>query len=351
MAILPRPPAWLTHVRRVPYPFPVLNSSTPSQISSRGYACVALAAVLWASNGAAAKFLFGEWVSPFQLVQLRLTITAATLLVWLLARQPSLLRISGRDVLYFIVLGTCGMAAVNITYMFAISRIQVAAAILLEYLSPIFIAAYFVLFAGEGLRLVTIAAMAGAIVGCFFAVGGYNLDMLSMNLTGILSGLGAAVAFAWWSIQGEYGMRRYDPWTVMFYASAVAALEWNFIHPPLEAFGHAYPIHVWGWILYVGIAGTLIPFGLYLEGINLIRATRASITSTLEPMVAGFLAYFFLGETLEGLQVLGGVMVIAAIILLQLQSEEDPRAPAFIRAEGAFDSSDDRARVGRGVGS
>ena len=66
---------------------------------------------------------------------------------------------------------------------------------------------------------------------------------------------------------------------------------------------------------------------------HLIRATRASITSTLEPIVAGFLAYFFLGETLEGLQVLGGAMVIAAIILLQLQSEEDPRAPAFIRAE------------------
>ena len=49
--------------------------------------------------------------------------------------------------------------------------------------------------------------------------------------------------------------------------------------------------------------------------------------------MAGLLAYSFLGETLEGLQVLGGVMVIAAIILLQLQSEEDPRAPAFIRAE------------------
>jgi len=119
----------------------------------------------------------------------------------------------------------------------------------------------------------------------------------------------------------------------LLYASAVAALEWNLIHPPLEAFDHAYPIHVWGWILYVGIAGTLIPFGLYLEGINRIRATRASITSTLEPIVAGFPACFFLGETLEGLQVLGGVMVIAAIILLQLQSKKKPRAPAFIRAE------------------
>jgi drug/metabolite transporter (DMT)-like permease len=175
--------------------------------------------------------------------------------------------------------------------------------------------------------------MAGAVVGCFFAVGAYNVNLLSMNLAGILSGIGAALAFAWWSVHGEYGMRRYDPWTVLLYASAVAAVEWNIFHPPLEAFSHAYSVHVWGWIIYVGVVGTLIPFGLYLEGIYLIRATRASITSTLEPIVAGFLSYVFLDETMEGLQVLGGVMVIAAIILLQLESEADPRAAAHIRTE------------------
>jgi drug/metabolite transporter (DMT)-like permease len=128
-------------------------------------------------------------------------------------------------------------------------------------------------------------------------------------------------------------MRRYDPWTVLLYASAVAAVEWNILHPPLEAFAHSYPIHVWGWILYVGITGTLIPFGLYLQGVNLIRATRASITSTLEPIAAGVFAYVFLDEVLELPQILGGVMVVGAIILLQQKSDEDPRAPVVIRRQ------------------
>jgi drug/metabolite transporter (DMT)-like permease len=90
---------------------------------------------------------------------------------------------------------------------------------------------------------------------------------------------------------------------------------------------------MWGLILYVGVVGTLIPFGLYLEGINRIRATRASITSTLEPILAAVFAYIFLDETMERLQIFGGLMVIAAIVLLQLKSEEDPRAPVYIRAE------------------
>ena len=109
----------------------------------------------------AAKFLFNNWISPFPLVQLRLTVAAVTLFVWVLVRHPTLLRIYGRDLVYFVILGTCGMAAVNIAYMFTVSRIQLAAGILLEYLGPVFIAVYCVIFASERNRPVTRAAMGG----------------------------------------------------------------------------------------------------------------------------------------------------------------------------------------------
>lgn len=39
--------------------------------------------------------------------------------------------------------------------------------------------------------------------------------------------------------------------------------------------------------------GTILPFGLYFMGINYIRSTRALITATLEPISAGFMAFFF----------------------------------------------------------
>jgi drug/metabolite transporter (DMT)-like permease len=78
-------------------------------------------------------------------------------------------------------------------------------------------------------------------------------------------------------------------------------------------------------------------------GINYIRSTRASITATLEPISAGFIAYFFLGETLELFQVLGGILVITAVVVLQLRSEKDELAPELIRARASqSDSPDDR---------
>ncbi len=298
-----------------------------------GYLYVVLAALMWGLSGSSAKFLFNSGITPFQLVQLRLTISTVLLFLGLLVRFSSLLKISRNDILYFIVFGTVGMAGVQFTYLFAISKIKVAAAILLQYLAPSFIALHSVVFMREKLSRSTLIALIGATFGCYLVVGAYNLEILSMNIVGIISGILSAITFAWYAIHGEYGMRRYNPWTVLFYALFFGAIVWNILHPPLEAFMHSYSAVQWGWILYIGVMGTLIPFGLYLEGINLIRSTRASITATLEPITAGVISYIFLNEIMGTLQITGGIIVIASIILLQLNQEQDDKAPSVIRAQ------------------
>ncbi|MBW1840595.1 MAG: EamA family transporter [Deltaproteobacteria bacterium] len=298
-----------------------------------GYVYVVVAALLWALSGSSAKFLFNSGITPFQLVQLRLTISTVLLFLCLLIRFPSLLKISRSDIPYFILFGTVGMAGVQFTYLFTISKIKVAAAILLQYLAPSFIAIHSMVFMKEKLSRSTLTALIGATLGCYLVVGAYNLEILSMNIVGIISGILSAITFAWYAIHGEYGMRRYNPWTVLFYALLFGAVVWNILHPPLEAFMHTYAPIQWLWIMYIGVLGTLVPFGLYLEGINLIRSTQASITATLEPITAGVISYIFLNEIMEPLQITGGVIVIASIILLQLHQEQDDKAPGVIRAQ------------------
>ena len=73
--------------------------------------------------------------------------------------------------------------------------------------------------------------------------------------------------------------------------------------------------------------GTLLPFGFFLQGVTRIRATRASITATLEPIAAAVISYFLLGEALSPLQLLGGALVIGSVVLLQLRQELAPAAP------------------------
>ncbi len=303
----------------------------------RGYFYVLTAAFMWGVSGSSAKFLFNSGITPYQLVQLRLTISAGLLFLWLWIRHRSLLKIDRKDILYFVLFGTVGMAGVQFTYLFAISKIKVAAAILLQYLAPSFIAIHSVVFMRDKLSPVTVIALVGATFGCYLVVGAYNLEILSMNIVGIISGILSAITFAWYSVHGEYGMRRYNPWTVLFFALFFGALVWNVMHPPLEAFMHAYSRVQWAWILYIGVLGTLVPFGLYLEGINLIRATRASITATLEPITAGIVSHIFLNEIMEVPQIIGGTIIIASIICLQLTQEKDDKAPGIIRGQSFTD--------------
>jgi drug/metabolite transporter (DMT)-like permease len=227
------------------------------------------------------------------------------------------LKIATKDLVYFTLLGILGIGAAQFLYLFAISKINVAAAILLHYTGPVFVAAYAAIFLHQKLTRNSILAIFGTLVGCFLVVGAYSLNLLSLNRIGIIGGILAAVAFAIYSLLSEYGMQKYSPWTVLLYGLLFAALSWNILHPPLKAILHPYELVEWFWILFIATGGTILPFGLYFEGINRIRATHASITATLEPISAGVISAIFLGEVMAPPQILGGVLVIASIILLQ----------------------------------
>jgi drug/metabolite transporter (DMT)-like permease len=294
-----------------------INHLKFTQMNKIGYLYVTLAAILFAVSGTAAKFLFNRGMTPYQMIQLRVTLAFCGLLLGLLLGNRSLLKIDLKDLLYFILLGTLGIGAAQFLYLFAISKINVAAAILLHYTGPVFVAVYAAIFLHQQLTRNSILAIFGTLVGCFLVVGAYSLDLSALNRIGIIGGILAAVAFATYSLLSEYGMRKYSPWTVLLYGLLFAAMIWNMLHPPLKAILQSYEPVEWFWILFIATCGTILPFGLYFEGINRIRATHASITATLEPISAGVIAAIFLGETMARLQILGGLLVIASIIFLQ----------------------------------
>jgi drug/metabolite transporter (DMT)-like permease len=301
---------------------------------AKGYLCVMAAAIMWASSGTAGKALFQTGITPIELVQIRVTLSSVFLLICFGIFSRHLLRIRLRDILYFLLLGGAAMAMVQLSYFYAISKIQVSAAILLEYLAPILVAAYSILFWNERLTAVKITALLLAMAGCFLVVGGYDLQLLNMNRAGILWGLTSAVSFASYTLLGERGLHRYPPWTVIFYAFVFATLTLNIAYKPANyLLADYYSPTQLGCLLYIVIIGTIIPFGLYFVGVNHIRSTRTTITATLEPISAAFMAFYVLGEVLQPFQIVGGMSVISAIVLLQLQREKDKLAPEIIRMQ------------------
>ena len=298
----------------------------------QGYLYILIGATLWGVSSVVAKSLFIIGLPPAELVQIRLTLATLTLLLILLIFDRNRIIISLKDIPYFLVLGFVGVAGVQFTYYYTISKIHVGPAVLIQYLSPIWIALYAFIFQKEPLTKGKIVALLLAILGCYFTVGGYRMDLLRLNRIGIVSGLISSLFFSFYALYGEKGLKKYDPWTLILYGFGFGAVFYWILISPMKVITGGYSFKIWMAFLYIAIFSTLIPFGLYFKGIERVRATRASITATWEPVVAGITAYFVLGEVLFPLQVLGGIGVIAAIILLQMAKEKTaPSTPIEIR--------------------
>lgn len=295
-----------------------LQDTTKPQI---GYLCIMCAAMLWALSGTTSKFLFQSGLTPLDLVQLRTTIGATALLVWLAVARLHLLRVERCSLPSLALLGVL-LAATQFTYLFAVSRIHVAVAIVLQCQAPLFVALATVAILRQRLAPRVCFALLGATAGCYLMVGAHSLTDTGMDTLGVVSGLVSAGCFAAYTMRCERGLTNNDPLTMVVYAMLVAAMIWNVFHPPFSAFAQLTSPSILGLCLFVCIGGTVIPFWLYVKGVGLIGSARGSITATLEPVVAGVAAYFLLGELLDIWQMLGGAIILSSLVLLQLHGKK-----------------------------
>lgn len=305
------------------------------RVEIEAYLYVLIASALWGFSGAVAKYLFNTGISPLKLVQVRMTLAALILFLILLLFNRKRLIISARDLPYFLIFGIIGMAGSQFSYYFTVSKIQVGPAVLIQYLCPVWVTLYAYFFQREPLSKKTVLALFMAVLGCYMVAGGYRIDLLRLNRIGVAGGVASSFFVAFYALFAEKGLKRYDAWTVLLYGLGAGSLFHCLLNSPVRIITQGYPLVIWLTFLYIAIFATLIPFAFFFKGIERIRVTRASIIANWEPVMAGLSAYFLLGEVLEPLQILGGLGVIAAVILLQLAKPGSGPVPALeIRRKG-----------------
>ncbi len=286
-------------------------------LRTRGYLLVVTTATLWGFSGTLGKFLMQGAVTPVTLVLARSLITAVVLFAYLALRHPATLRLSRSTAIWVVAFGVA-LAVTQVFFFSAIERLNVAAAILLEYLAPALVVITAWLLQGKSISRVTIVSLITVLMGCALVVKAYDLEALSLSAAGVLFGLGAAAAFATYILIGEHlqqlGM---SVSTSLFYGFSLTTILLLILQPPWKIAPETFIPSNLALLAIVGLLGTLIPFATFFAALRYIDASRATIVATLEPMVAGVLAFLWFGEILAWPQLLGGALVVGAIIGLQ----------------------------------
>lgn len=289
----------------------------------KGYAFILGATLFWGISATIAKFLFTQHFDTLVLVQMRMSLSCLMILIYFLISKRKFLSIKLSDLPHFALLGLIGGAGSNFTYYFTIQQTNVATAILLQYLAPLLVLAYAAITKEESLTVVKTMAGIVSLVGCYLAIVGKDFSFLSINKLGLLTGFASAFCWAFTNVWLRHLIKRYSVWTCLVYSFIFASLFWLVINPPWVIIAAAYSPATWGMFFIFAVVSILIPHSLYFGGIRYLTASRAIITATFEPIVAILSAFIILGEVLSRVQILGAVLVIAAIAILQLRQEPD----------------------------
>ncbi len=295
----------------------------------RGYLYISAAALFWgisATMGRAAftgRLLpFGKSLGAIDPIILSQSRTSLSFLVSLAAlavtRGWREFRIPASDLLRLLLLGVLGVAASNYFYYLAIQRTNVATAIVVQYTAPIWVLLYMVVRGLQRPTLGRVGAVLLALTGIALVIGIFNSNGLRLNPVGVAAALTAALAFAFYNIAGHTVLARYDRWIVLLYTTFFAGLFWMLINPPWKIVAANYSGTQWIFLAVFSMLSMLVPFSFYFAGLQHLEPTRAIVVSCLEPVFSILIAALVLGELLRVTQLLGMVMVLAAIVVAQL---------------------------------
>jgi drug/metabolite transporter (DMT)-like permease len=167
-----------------------------------------------------------------------------------------------------------------------------------------------------------LAALAAAMIGVALLAELPTLvtkGELRVDGLGLLAAGGSAFSYATYMITAEHMGRAIGARRAVLRGFVVASVLWVVVQ---AARGRPDTLldrrFVFG-AVFLAIATTVAPFMLFVWAVRHVRATDASIVSTLEPLAAAVIAWIWLGQTLSAWQLAGGLLVIVGIGLVQIE--------------------------------
>ena len=276
---------------------------------------VLLCAASAAAFGAMAvfgKLAYEAGVGVITVLTVRFCLGAAVL-VPLLARH--IRRLPRRRVLGGLALGAFGYAAQSALYFGALTRVDAGLLALLLYTFP---------------ALVTLGAVAlgrdtldrGRIASLGLAFGGLALVVASGgpgqgDTLGIACALGAACVYTVYILSSEPVLADMQPLTLTALICAGGALTYAVVGVGSGDLDFSFEPIGWVWLAAILGVSTIGAIVLFFAGLSLIGPSRASIVSTVEPLVTVGLAFAVFGESLSAVQLVGGALVLASVVLLR----------------------------------
>lgn len=281
---------------------------------------VLLAGTAWAASGTAAQHFYTQSAHvPIELTQVRLLLSSALffLLAWWsggLKRGVRSVRRNPRILVQLAVHGTLGIMFVQYSYFEGIAAGDAAATTVITYTSPAMMILYLVLRH----RRLPSAAEAGtvivAVAGVFLLVTGGDFGRLSVPVACIVWSLVSAIAFVFAMIYPMHLLRLFDRFFLLAVCMLIGGLALLPLTQVILNVGSFFTAQTWPDLLIIIGIGTIVAFFAFNVGLRWLSPEETAITATIEPVASVIFAWLIFDTHFVALQIVGIVLVIAAIL-------------------------------------
>ena len=282
-----------------------------------GYIYVFLAASFFAFIGVLGKGLISAGIAPLDLIILQYAATVLMMFVYFVFTDIKVLKLTKHELKIILIQGIIGSSGTTIFFYLALERVNAGIASMLLFTHPVLISIYFLISKTKKINVINNSALALAILGSIMVVNIFAFDLMSTPIIGILFGLTASAAYAFFNIYAELEFKQTKALVTTFYSSGVILVATLLINPRFFTFDFELTWSVMFYIVRLAIISGILPVVFLYKGIGIVGADKASIVATAELPITVLLAYFILGEKMDFIQVTGIFFIIASIILLQ----------------------------------
>jgi drug/metabolite transporter (DMT)-like permease len=264
------------------------------------------------SFGAAAifaRFAYEAGTDPITLLFLRFGIASICMILMMLVRRLPLPR--GQILLGLVLMGALGYVGQSFCYFTALTLVSAGLVALLLYLYPAIVTVLAMLILKDPISKWKTLALLFALIGTVLTIGPVG----GGQPLGIVLGLGAAFIY---SIYILVGSKITKPGTAIQSSTVIITSAAVVFGVLIAIRGASFPTTFFGWSSASALAliSTVLAIVTFLAGLERVGPTNAATLSTIEPVVTVVLAALILDESITPLRILGGLMILIAVIIL-----------------------------------
>jgi drug/metabolite transporter (DMT)-like permease len=277
---------------------------------------------LWALNLTVSRYILTHGFQPLAYSTVRYGLASLVFIAIAVVAERSL-RIARRDL--GLVVGAATALFVNqIGFVYALKTTSASVIALILAATPIFAALIGLAFGTEVLprrfwagAALSFAGVALVALGAGGEIGG--------DAAGIMFGILTAATWAVYSILITPLMARYSPSRI---SAVVLPLSWIGIAligiPQTRSQDWSLGWEVWVLLLFATLGPLVVTNILWFHSLDRIGASRATLATNLQPFAAAICAVVLLGETIDVVQIVGGLLIGVGILAARRRSPVSP---------------------------